>query len=85
MTGPRNKPAWQRGQAIRATIRAYLLEQAQLHPFGRRPTWKQLQAYLRIAGYYLERSAICYHVQQIELDAEIGRIRSDVSSDSEAA
>src|SRR6185437_3332335 len=76
MTVPRNRPAYERGQAIRATIRDYLDEQARLHRYGRRPPWKQIQAHLRTHNVYLERSAICYHVQQIELD-ELDRSPSD--------
>jgi hypothetical protein len=67
----RNQAAFARGQRIRAAIRAYLLEQAQLRPFSRRPTWRQIQAHLHEHRYYLERSAICHHVAQIEIEAEL--------------
>ena len=84
MTGPRNRPAYERSQAIRAAIRAYLLG---LHPLARRPTWKVIQAHLAEHRYYLERSAICHHLQQIELEAELelGRTGSAVSPPGEAA
>jgi hypothetical protein len=87
MSGPRNRVAWERGQAIRAAIREYLDEHAQLHRYARRPTWREIQAHLRMRRYYIERSAICYHIQQIELGAEleIGRQAADVSMPGEAA
>lgn len=80
--GPRNKLAFARGQAIRAEIRTYLLG---LHPLARRPTWKEIQAHLRTRNHHLERSAICHHVQQIEIEAELDRSLSDSSPDDKAA
>lgn len=82
--GPQNRPAWERGQHIRALIRAYLLDQSRLHPFSRRPTWREIQAHLRTRSYYLERSTILHHVQQLEL-SEIERHAADVPNTGEAA
>ncbi len=87
MSGPRNRVAWERGQAIRAAIREYLDEHARLHRYARRPTWREIQAHLRTRRYYVERSTICHHVQQIELAAEleIGRHGADLSMPDAAA
>jgi hypothetical protein len=80
MSGPpRNRPAYERGQVIRAAIREHLDEHARLHRYARRPSWRQIQAHLSTRSVYLERSAICYHVQQIELE-ELGRSQSDLST-----
>ena len=80
MTGPRNRVAFARGQAIRRAIRDYLDAQVRLHPYSRRPTWREIQAYLRTRRFFIERSAICHHLQQIELDAELDRTDADLSN-----
>lgn len=84
-TGPRNRPAYERGQAIRARIREYLDEQAHLHRYARRPTWREIQGHLRTHNHWLERSAICHHVQQIELEAQLDRSQSAVLPTDKAA
>lgn len=74
--GPQNRPAFERGQRIRALIRDYLLDHSRAHPFSRRPSWRDIQAHLRSRGYYLERSAISHHVHQIEV-SEVDRHATD--------
>jgi hypothetical protein len=84
----RNKVAYARGQAIRKAISDFLLEDARLHPFARRPSWREIQTHLRTRSYYIERSAICHHVQQLELEAELEELRrsaADVLPENEAA
>ena len=85
----RNKVAYARGQAIRAEIRAYLLEHARRHPLGRGLTAWEIQAHLRPLGVHLATSTIYWHLEQIrsETDDEPleGRNFSNSSTAGEAA
>jgi hypothetical protein len=84
MSGPRNKPAWERGQAIRAEIRAILLEHPPLAP----PlTAKALAARLTYRPAPSER-CIRWHVAAIRTEYELAELDGrcgNSSSVSEAA
>ena len=66
----RNKVAYARGQAIRAEIRAYLLEHARRHPLGRGLTAWEIQAHLRPLGVHLATSTIYWHLEQIRAEVD---------------
>jgi hypothetical protein len=46
MSGPRNKPAFERSQAVRAAIEQVLLEHVRRQPFARALTAKQINGRL---------------------------------------
>ena len=72
MSGPRNIPGYERGQANRDVIKAIMLEHASNHPLRRSLTGKQIQARLT----HLALSTVLWHMAAIHAEADTTAARS---------
>jgi hypothetical protein len=89
VSGPRNKPAWRRGQHHVALIRAALEAHAARCPLGKPPTAFDLlrETHLRLSPRRVQQivQRIQTEAEIAALDVEIGCARRTSSADSTGA